>query len=483
MHWMDGQTKPAAARPTFAYAIVAAIAVNFLWADGHDRQRCIELAVLVAALAIALVRGAAAGALREVPPRVRRFACAFLALGALSAGFAASPRHALNEWAMFVMLGTAGAVVASNVAHAHEAGRRRLLLAIALACGAYALRQLLVIAAHLAAHAPLSYVQLTIGFSQYRFLNHAQTALLPLLVLLAAPGAGGSRARRGACFAIAAFWWAVLFFVEARATLLGLLVGGIVLWLARRRRAWPFLKTLLLTAAGGVALYGVLFVAMPVVAGMAAFVSPGNVLVRTAADPASGRQFMWKLAVELVARHPVLGIGPQHFAHAAADLGWAAHPHDWLLQIAVEWGVPALCCLVAILALGMRGLLRAGASLHADDAQGQATCAALVVAVVGVVVDSLFSGVLVMPQSQLALVLVFGIAAGWVRARADVAAAPAAGTGPRAGTALAAALCIMAATAGPDLERKWNDAPMTAQELAHNKTWVYWPRLWSAGFF
>lgn len=467
----------------FTCAVVLALAINFLWADGHDRQRCVELAILLPALAIALARGSVAHALQAVPTAVRRCALGFLSLGALSTVFAYSPRHAMNEWSMFVLLGIAGAVVAHECARLSRADGRRLMLALAWVCGAYALRQLLVYAAHLAVASPLGFVDITVGFSQYRFLNHAQTALMPLLILLAVPVPDASRARRIACFALASFWWSVLFFVQARASLLGLLAGAVAVAWVRRRHALPFLKTMALTALCGLGLYVVLFIAVPVLAGMPPFSLPGSVIARSAADPASGRQFMWKLAIEQIARHPLLGIGPQHFAHVGADIGWAAHPHDWVLQIAVEWGIPALLCFTGILALGVRGLLRAGKAFPADDGNSQACCAAALTVLVGVVVDSLFSGVLVMPQSQLTLVLVFGMAAGWTRGRtADVlpVSVPVRATGA---VLLATALCAMLVTVAPDVVRKWNDGPMTAQELERNKTYIYWPRLWSAGYF
>jgi putative inorganic carbon (HCO3(-)) transporter len=336
----------------------------------------------------------------------------------------------------------------------------------------------------MAVQSPLSYLDITIGFSNYRFLNHAQTALLPLLTLLIMQVPGASRARRLACFALVAFWWAVLFFVEARASILGLLIACLATLAVRRRQALPFLKTMALAAVCGAFIYLVLFIVAPALAGMSAFGVPGKVLARTVADPTSGRNFLWKLALELIAHHPVLGVGPQHFAHAGANLGWGAHPHDWILQIATEWGVPALLCLAAMLALGVRGLLRAGAAIDVGDKANQAICTALLVAVLAIVVDGLFSGVLVMPQSQLAIVLVFGITTGWVRSQQTAGTPQASGALRLAGTLLVlTALSAVAVTAAPDFMRRWEDAPMTAQELAHNRDDFHWPRLWSAGYF
>lgn len=483
-HSVYGQVRASVAELCFSYAIVLALFVNFFWAEGHDQQRCIELAILIPTLGIALVRGLAASALQAIPAPARWYSLAFLALGACSLTRAYSPGHVINEWSMFVMLGIAASIVAHEFANASDAGRQRMLLVLASVCGLYALRELLVYAAHLAVKSPLSYLEIAIGFSNFRFLNHTQTALLPLLALLAVQAPGVARARRIACFAVSAFWWSILFFVEARATVLGLLVACAMVLAVRRQHALPYLKTMVMAAVCGACIYLVLFIAVPMLAGMPPFGVPDRILERTVSDPASGRQFLWKRAIELIAQHPVLGVGPQHFAHAGADLGWGAHPHDWVLQIATEWGIPALCCVIAMLMLGIRGLLRAAAAVDVDDTRNQAVCTALIVAVTAIVVDGLFSGVLVMPQSQLAILLVFGMAIGWVRSRQAVSAPRARGAVRFTSLILVlTALGAMVVTAGPDFMRKWNAAPLTEQELVRNRFPTHWPRFWGSGYF
>ena len=51
--------------------------------------------------------------------------------------------------------------------------------------------------------------------------------------------------------------------------------------------------------------------------------------------------------------HPLLGIGPMQFAALRSQVG--AHPHNWPIQIAAEWGFPAtVILLVLIIAVGRR---------------------------------------------------------------------------------------------------------------------------------
>ena len=202
--------------------------------------------------------------------------------------------------------------------------------------------------------------------SDIRFFDHAQTATLPLLVLLACFRPRRSRVRALA-LAASAYWWLALYATQARANLLALAVACVVLAVVAGRAAWPYLKMVAVTAALGVLAYGVLLKLVPALLGIHTLDALSDAIARTASDPASGRLFLWRRATELILQHPLLGVGPMHFAHHAHDLQLGAHPHDWLLQVASEWGLPALACLLAALGLGLRALVRAGRAVKDRD--------------------------------------------------------------------------------------------------------------------
>jgi O-antigen ligase len=468
----------------FSCAMLLALAANFVWAGGHDQQRCIELVVLGLAFAVALASGAVPRAIQALPASGRRLCLVFLVLGVAASAGVVSPRHAWAEWAMFALLGLSAILVAAEITAAGTPGLVRLLQLLGLACAAYSLRVLLMYSAAMAARVQVDYHALAIGFSNARFLNHTQTALLPLLVLASRPS---MRARVPAkvFFAAAAFWWSLIFVSEARATALALLTGAVVALALRRQLAKGWMMAMVASAAAGLLIYVFLYIALPAALGISPLGMPTNLVERSAADPASGRMFLWKLALGLIAEHPLLGAGPQHFAHFGHALYMAAHPHDWLLQIAVEWGIPACLCLVAILLLGARGLAGATSRIAAADGPQQDIATTLIVAVSAIVVDGLFSGVLVMPQSQIAIALVLGVAIGWVRSQG-----PATTTMPvlepatrYIGTCVGVlSLVIMISFAGPDLGRKWQNAPLEAREQAQNQR-GHWPRMWVAGYF
>jgi O-antigen ligase len=393
-----------------------------------------------------------------------------------------SPVHALYEWSMLLMLLLAAALLAGGLSRAGESGLLTVLRCVGVACSLYSLRVLLVYAAALANTYQLDMHELGPGFSNIRFLNHTQTVLLPLIVLLHLQTPARS-ALRWAWFALAAFWWSLLFVSESRATLLALSAGCAAVLALRRGHARSFLTAMVLSALAGAVVYLLGFVLLPMLAGLQPFSAATNVLARTAADPSSRRNLLWQLCFELISAHPWLGVGPQHFAHEGATLSWGAHPHDFVLQIGAEWGLPALACLLGAIGIGMRGLLRSGARIDTGDLPRQQILAALVATGSAILVDGLFSGVIVMPQSQMAIVLYLGCAAGWVKSL-DPETKPRSTTRERwLMAALAAvAVCGLAVSVGPSAAAHALHKPSTPAELAANPD-KHWPRLWAVGYF
>ena len=108
---------------------------------------------------------------------------------------------------------------------------------------------------------------------------------------------------------------------------------------------------------------------------------------------------LWALSWDATIRNPLLGLGPMHFATLGSEVG--AHPHNWLLQIASEWGLPALALLAFALVWSV---------VRARDSMGLSSdfsIAALLAAAVALVYG-LVDGIFVMPVSQTASALVLG---------------------------------------------------------------------------
>jgi O-antigen ligase len=463
--------------------IVAALAAGFLWSSGHDGQRCVEL-VLLALLCPFMLAGAdMAGQIAWMSRPARCCLAAFFALGAVSALNAFSLRHALYEWSILLLLSMMAALVAAELARSGAAALQTVLRCLVAVGLLHFLRVGLMYSAAIASGVQADMHTLAVGFSNARFFNHAQTVLLPLAVLLFLQAPAGSAWRR-ASFVLAAWWWAFIFVSEARASVVGLGAGCAIVFVLCRAHAHAFLKTMVLTAIVGAAIYVAAFILLPLLIGLAPIGNPWSVVARTAAEPTSGRTLLWKLALQLAGKHFWLGVGPHHFAHEGATLYYGAHPHDVLLQIAAEWGIPALLCLLGAVSLGARALVRSSRRVAQGDLRNQQILVSLVAACVATCVDGLFSGVLVMPQSQLSIALVVGCTAGWVRSR-DTAAPALTPPMPMRflGAAIAAAaLSALAWSVAPDVLRHAKGGEATpAEKLINNKD--NWPRLWEAGYF
>ncbi len=118
----------------------------------------------------------------------------------------------------------------------------------------------------------------------------------------------------------------------------------------------------------------------------------------------SGRRGLWRHSLRDIKQHPFLGIGPMNYA-CTGPLHRAGHPHNFLLQFAGEWGLPAtlgLLTAVAVLATSLLRTLRSQANF--------AVCGLVATGVISAGMYSQLSGLLIMPASQVAGVL----AGGWL---------------------------------------------------------------------
>ena len=468
-------------RTRFMTLLCLALSANFMLVAGHDHQRLVQIGAVLLGGGLAVSARTAASNLFS--GRAGTALAAFFLLGILSAAFAFSPRFASFEVANLLLLYLLSASVAAEIARNGQPALVLVLRCLGIACALYVFLFIVAYVGGLSLGNPLALDDFTTNFSNIRFFNHVQTSTLPLLILLCCLTPRASRLR-WVWVVAATYWWMALYATTGRGTLLGMAAGCAAVAVLARRRAVPYLRQVALTAALGLLAYFFFLTVVPAVLGVEGMSSFSYAIDRTAADPASGRAPLWRLAAALIGQHPWLGVGPMHFAHYTGHLHIAAHPHDWLLQVAVEWGLPALACLLAAVAFGSRALLRAGARVRNDDAANQAIFAALLMGAVAILVDGLVSGIFVMPQSQLAIALYLGCAIGWQRTVAAAVPISASGGIRRGG----GAVCVIVAMTGV-IAGAWPEAGavLRGEELtpAHQavNTGTEWPRLWKDGYF
>lgn len=449
---------------------LAAVIVDRI--GGHDLSRIAQLA-LGLTCALTLLPGPGAGAARW---SIRQMAMASLCVGLamLSTLQATVPAMAARELALFAGMAAVAWVVARQDDPIDVPAR----VASAASAAYVVVISMLVIAGYFAGQ-PLNRAEIFVGYDNYRFFNHVQTAALPLSVLAATVAPPRSWHRVVAWFA-ATGGFALLFATVGRGTLVGVFIGALVIVAMFGAKALPTLRNLGVAAGGGLLAYGALFWLLPLLLGAPRGLADGYYDARVGSIEM--RLFLWRIALSYIEQSPWLGIGPMHYAHHPT--GDAAHPHNIYLQIAAEWGIPMLVVLLWLFAWLMRRL--ALAVRRCVDPRERNCGIGLVLAGVAIAVDGLFSGNFVMPVSQVWIAFAVGWAFAWVSAQERVEAPPPARMQPFWNASRLAAVALLmsqlwlASSIWPEVRDL--DA-VVKQTMDRVPTATMNPRFWSHGWF
>ena len=373
---------------------------------GHDLARLAEILVGVVCALVLVV----------LPPRrsvlphaitLSAIVSALLLLALASAALAAQPRMAYRELA--VLAGLIAVVLA--VAETRRMNRVGCAV-VSLASALYVCVITLIVIAATIGGQEVNRLELFVGYDNYRFYNHVQTAALPLTVMsaaLASSSAGLARWVKMAAWVASAGGFAMLFATMGRGSLVGIAVAAIVVTTAFRSAALPLMRTLAIAAVAGAAYFVLLFFVLPLTVGV---VPAAHADFYGAREGSAQVRFMlWGIALEHVRSSPWLGIGPMHYAHYPT--GDASHPHNIYLQIAAEFGIPFLLSMLTLMVIAAR---RFSTLIRACRNPEQRLCGmGLYLACIAVAVDGLFSGNFVMPVSQVWIAFTLGWSLAWMR--------------------------------------------------------------------
>lgn len=321
-------------------------------------------------------------------------------LGLASASLALYPGWALQEVLLYALSVLVLLLVANVRLYAGIRFDTFVLLSVGGFIGIYAWYVGLPLLIELLSGRGVRAYHLMQGFDNPRFLGQFQTLTLPLLAALAV-GVAGPRRLIPLWLGLMAFWWMLSFATGTRATWLALGVASL-LALGFGRSGWRILLSLALTAIVGFALYWLAFVANAGAPGSA----PDTGLLARMDNIVglSGRDNLWSLALVMWEAHPLLGVGPMHFAAYSADV--SQHPHNATLQWLAEWGTPAACLMMGLIIYGLIGLFKFAKRCLSPLAIG------LWMALLAAMVQAQVDGVFVMPNTQMWMVLIGGWALG-----------------------------------------------------------------------
>jgi O-antigen ligase len=243
------------------------------------------------------------------------------------------------------------------------------------------------------------------GFSNVRFEGQFLTIVVPLLgARLFLPEGASVRYPRGLDMFLMVSLASMVFVAGTRGTIAAWLAVSVMFW-GLKGGGRDAAKRMLLAMAAGFVLAWLILYTVSWVNGQAAD-------YRFAGEQVFGlslREILWKDAWAKIVEFPWLGIGPMHFASLKNPV--ANHPHQAMLQIASEWGLPVFFMIMAVVSvwlLKIFGEVRSG-----DGKVGADLRWVLLFAVLSSMVQSMVDGVLVMPYPQLWL----AITVGWCSAR------------------------------------------------------------------
>lgn len=244
------------------------------------------------------------------------------------------------------------------------------------------------------------------GFINIRFFNQYQIWTFPFLILIYIKTPQYLKKWKAGIGLLICLWWMLLFLSESRGAILAQVISILAVLVVYQKYALNYLKLYLSSASIGFLLYILLFLYLPHIILNADINS-----LRVMSLDSPGRLNLWLSALSLGAINPLTGIGPMHFAWYPNT---HAHPHNFILQSYVEWGLIATLLFMWLLVRSLYKWVKVfnARTVQSYSSEVNYSAIALLAAFVSGVTYSLFSGVFVMPMSQLIMALVIGLMVG-----------------------------------------------------------------------
>lgn len=251
---------------------------------------------------------------------------------------------------------------------------------------------------------------LFIDFSNHRFFSQAESILIPLMVLPAMMLSLNARIQ-SLGNVITVLLWMMAFAAGTRAFYVAMVLGALFAFLYCGRTGRQWVQWQAKFAMLGGFCYSLVFMAIPYLLDILIRTDNDRLANLESAFDSSGRLAMWRSAWNLIIEHPWTGIGPMHFAtlatHQGGSPGFAAHPHNAVIQILVEWGLPFGLLVLGGLAVAFWRLRRV--SIAAASTTPKSTLAGvMLISWTIAFIYSLLDGSLVTPYTQVLLAVFFG---------------------------------------------------------------------------
>ena len=367
----------------------------------HDSQRLIQLLLIALVLLHSIIFYKHETSF-AVSANLRYALYALIALTIISSYLAKSPRHAVVEASLFAGL----TYLALYIGRLYHEDKTLLIKRLVYAFWAGILLYMVSFyVGYITAtifNTAKPWPALLTGFSSIRSFNQYQLWGLSLIYLpLLAFDFKTAYTRRYLHVALV-FWWVILFYSTSRGALLAWGFGTLGTALIYRKLAWPFIRLQLTHIAAGYFAYVILFQIIPSLIGSALVI--GTIMRNTTSD----RIGLWNLSLNLIQDHPIFGVGPMHFAWYNPTV---AHPHNSVLQLMLEWGLPATLIILTVAGYGIYCWLK---KFNINNLKTQTKlennlAIILFFTMITNAAYSLVDGVIVMPLSQVMMFTIIGL--------------------------------------------------------------------------
>lgn len=401
----------------FTTLIVLSPSVHFIkYIHFNDCQRVLQLLLLALVLIDGVVVGFNKNSLISINHKIQVGFFLLLALGIASSIRATEPRYAAIEMTLFAAL----CYLALFVAHLYVDHKDKFIKYLTYALWASIV--LYMVSFYTGYITAMVFKKTLVwpypfyGFSNIRLFQQYQLWTLGLICLPLLAFDLKKNTRLWLYFALTC-WWVLLFYAASRGVILSWIAAMMMTALIYKKLAWPFLRIQLTTAFAGLCAYQALFKMIPSwiasTSIVATNVAASNAIITNTIfrNTVSDRIDLWKVASVMVSNFPFLGVGPMHF-YLYNTFG--AHPHNSVIQVAAEWGLPATVIMLAILGYGFYYWVKKfnANKLKAETQLNSCLAMILFFTIIANAAYSLVDGVIVMPISQVLMFTMIGLMIG-----------------------------------------------------------------------
>lgn len=370
----------------------------------HDTQRLVSLILLALVLTHSAINRFSISNLLPISPHIRLAFFILLAFAIASTLLSHYPRHAAIELSIFTSLCYVALFTASMFIENKGKFIKLIIYVIWASILLYMIGFYVGYISAALSKTALQWPQPNRGFTSIRSFNQYQLWSIGLITLPVLAFNLKQTTKRWLILALTC-WWLILFYSASRGVLLAWLVGMLITAYTYKKMAWPFLRLQLASMISGFLAYYVLFKLLPSLQQQDVVTS--SLLRQTISD----RTALWDVCFKIIEFHPFVGVGPLHYFWYTTI---GTHPHNSVLQLGAEWGLPATFIMIGIAGCGFYSWFKKFnySTISKQPKLDNNLTIILYFTIITNAAYSLVDGVIVMPISQILMFTIIGLMIG-----------------------------------------------------------------------